>query len=235
MADNNPAALTQWVYRQLLSAYGVPSQRPRQDPLSELVQTILSQNTSDLNTARSYAELRRRFPTWEQVLQADTSEIADAIRIGGLADIKAPRIKAILQQLHEETGCLSLAQLETMPTSQAKDYLRRLKGVGSKTAACVLLFSLGKPALPVDTHVHRVSLRVGLVPPQTTAEKTEILLESYLSPEQYYPFHLNMISHGRRCCTALTPHCADCPLNSRCHYYAASQVVREQKVIGPLS
>ncbi len=218
MTDPDPSSFAQWVHQRLLQAYGTPVYKERLDPLSELVQTILSQNTSDRNTARSFAELRRRYPTWEQVLAANTDDIADAIRIGGLARVKAPRIKAILQQLVQETGRLDLSQLEALPTPQAKQYLTRLHGVGSKTAACVLLFSLGKPALPVDTHVHRVSLRLGLVPPRSTAEKTEELLESYLPEQDYYPFHLNIIHHGRHCCTAAKPQCPRCPLAHRCAY-----------------
>jgi len=216
--SSDPADLVSWVHHCLLQAYGIPLPRARQEPLSELVQTILSQNTSDRNTARSFTELRHRYPSWEQVLQAETQQVADAIRVGGLADTKAPRIQAILRQLLEETGHLDLNHLEEMTPAQAKTYLTRLPGVGSKTAACVLLFSLNKPAIPVDTHVHRISLRVGLVPSKTSPEKTELLLESYLPEQDYYPFHLNMIHHGRVCCTATRPRCPECPLNLRCEY-----------------
>lgn len=210
--------LALWVHQQLLGSYGLPALKEKQDPLSELIQTILSQNTSDRNTARSFAELRCRFPTWEQVMAAETVEIENAIRVGGLARIKAPRIKAILEQLYAENGRLDLSMLAEMPVDDARAYLTRLHGVGNKTAACVLLFSLGKPALPVDTHVHRVSLRIGIVPPKTTAEETQRLLESSLPESFYYPFHLNMIRHGRECCSAAKPRCGVCPLKSRCEY-----------------
>ncbi|MHB9034326.1 MAG: endonuclease III domain-containing protein [Anaerolineae bacterium] len=218
MVGSDPGSMAMWVHQRLMDAYGMPTLKTRQDPLSELIQTILSQNTSDINTARSYAALRRCFPAWEDVLAADVEDITDAIRVGGLAQIKAPRIKAILHQLSSENGDLDLGLLGDMPIDQARSYLTRLHGVGSKTAACVLLFSLGKPALPVDTHVHRVSLRLGLVPPKSSAEQTQQLLESFLPQETYYPFHLNMIRHGRTCCSAAKPQCPCCVLQTRCEY-----------------
>jgi endonuclease-3 len=212
---------TSRVHQLLLEAYGQPSLKEQRDPLSELVLTILSQNTADINTARAYAALRQRFATWEQVLAAPTAEVADAIRIGGLADIKAPRIQRILQQLHTERGALDLGFLADLPLEEARSYLTGLHGVGPKTAACVLLFALRRPALPVDTHVHRVSLRVGLVPPKTSADKAHLLLEAQLAPEEYYPFHLNVIRHGREVCKAQRPQCDACALNAVCDYYAA--------------
>lgn len=220
MSTGESTALVIWVHQHLIEAYGLPEPKLRQDPLSELIQTILSQNTSDTNTARSFAELRRRYPTWEQVLAAEVDDVADAIRVGGLAQIKAPRIHAILQQLQREHGELSLAFLNGMIPAEAKTYLTSLHGVGPKTAACVLLFSLGKAALPVDTHVHRVSLRLGLVPAKSSAEKTQQILEELLPPSAYYPFHLNMIRHGRECCRAAKPQCEHCPLNTCCAYFS---------------
>ncbi|NLG26308.1 MAG: endonuclease III [Chloroflexi bacterium] len=212
---------TSRVHQMLLEAYGQPRLKEQRDPLSELVLTILSQNTADINTARAYAALRQRFATWEQVLAAPTAEVADAIRIGGLADIKAPRIQRILQQLRAERGALDLGFLADLPLEEARSYLTGLHGVGPKTAACVLLFALRRPALPVDTHVHRVSLRLGLVPPKASAEKAHLLLEAQLAPEEYYPFHLNVIRHGREVCKAQRPQCAVCALTAVCDYYAA--------------
>jgi len=185
--------------------------------------TILSQNTADVNSSRAYASLRQRFATWWDVLAASTDEVAQAIRIGGLANIKGRRIRQILGQLRDQRGSLDLGFLDQMPVSQARQYLTSLPGVGQKTAACVLLFSLHKPALPVDTHVLRISRRVGLVPPKTTAKKTNLLLEDLLPQKAYYPFHLNMIRHGRTLCKAGKPHCTQCPLALDCDHVAASE------------
>jgi len=221
MTPDHATAKTLRTHARLLDYYGEPSPRERRDPLSELVVTILSQNTADVNTARAYRALRQRFPTWEEVLAAPVGELEDAIRVAGLANTKAPRIHRILEELQEERGGLDLGFLNHMSAEEAKAYLTGLHGVGPKTAACVLLFSLHIPALPVDTHVHRVSLRVGLVPPKSTPAKTEELLEAMLPPEVYYPFHLNVIRHGRTLCTAARPRCPECPLLSMCDYAAA--------------
>lgn len=208
------------VHHLLLEYYGVPAPKEQRTPLDELVLTILSQNTNDTNSGRAFAQLQQRFPTWQQVLQADAAQVADAIRVAGLADIKAPRIQAILRDLLHERGALSLEFLRTLPVEDARSYLTGMHGVGPKTAACVLLFALHMPALPVDTHVHRVSLRLGLVPARATAEQAAALLEAALPPDVYYPFHLNVILHGRTLCKASAPRCALCPLTHECQYYA---------------
>ena len=218
MQESDMFHKAQLVHSELVRFYGLPELKARQDPLSELVQTILSQNTSDRNTARSFAALKSRFPTWEGVLEANVEEVIAAIQVGGLARIKAPRIQAILCQLHQEQGSLQLEFLREMSASAAKSYLTKLHGVGPKTAACVLLFSLDMPALPVDTHVHRVSLRLGLIPPGSSAEKTQELLEAVLPKQDYYTFHLNMIHHGRVLCLATRPKCTECPLEALCDY-----------------
>lgn len=220
MHATSPETLARRLHEALLAYYGVPTPKEQRDPLSELVVTILSQNTSDTNTTRAYAELRHRFPTWEAVRVAPTEALADAIRVGGLANVKAPRIKRILEELYHERGELSLRFLADLETSEARRYLESMHGVGPKTAACVLLFSLQRPALPVDTHVHRVTLRVGLVPKGTSAEKAHVLLEELLPSEAYYPFHLNVIRHGRTICHAVRPQCEECPLTALCTYYA---------------
>lgn len=217
-------------HQRLLDYYGEPTLKERRDPLSELVVTILSQNTADVNTARAYRSLCERFASWEEVLAAPVEALEDAIRMAGLANTKAPRIHRILEDLDEERGSLDLGFLDAMSTNEARDYLTALHGVGPKTAACVLLFSLHKPALPVDTHVHRVSLRVGLVPPKTTAEKTGELLEAMLPPATYYPFHLNVIRHGRTLCTAARPRSTECPLLPICGYAAAAGLMPEDAV-----
>jgi len=224
MKHDNHTAKTLETHRRLLDYYGEPTLKERRDPLSELVVTILSQNTADVNTDRAYRALRGRFPTWEEVLAAPVEDLAEAIRVAGLANIKAPRIRRILEDLQAERGRLDLGFLDAMTVDEAKTYLMRLPGVGPKTAACVLLFSLHKPALPVDTHVHRVSRRVGLVPQKATAAKTEELLEAMLPPDAYYPFHLNVIRHGRTLCTAARPRCPECPLLAICNHAAAAGV-----------
>ena len=207
------------IHERLVSEYGPRISRGRiLDPLSELIFTILSQNTSDVNRDRACESLRSRFPTWEDVLQADTADIEDAIRVGGLAAIKAPRIKSILEHIHQEQGALSLDFLRDLPVPEARKWLVSLKGVGHKTASCVLLFSLGKPALPVDTHVHRVTRRLGLVPMKSSAERTNILLEAMVPPELYYPFHVNIIAHGRQVCHARRPKCYACVLENLCGF-----------------
>ena len=196
--------------------YGELLWRPHGDPMTELVLTILSQNTSDANSGRAFARLRLRFPTWEALLGADPRDVEGAIQVGGLARIKAPRIKAVLEEVWRRLDSFDLSLLKEMPLAEAKAWLRSLPGVGPKTAACVLMFALGMPALPVDTHVYRVARRLGLVSAQTGAEKAHELLEGMLAPEEVYPFHVSLIKHGRRLCRAQRPLCAECPLRDRC-------------------
>lgn len=215
------------VHALLRAHYGEPEHKPQRPPLDELVLTILSQNTSDTNSGRAWEMLRERFGSWREVAQADTAEVEEAIRVGGLAGVKAPRIQAIIRQLIEERGEASLDHLHDMPVDEARAYLTALPGVGPKTAACVLLFSLQMPALPVDTHVHRLALRLGLAPAKTTAEKTHTLLEELLPQELYYPFHLLLIQHGRTLCKAQRPLCDACPLTELCPYYAEQVVCQE--------
>jgi len=204
------------IHELLLTRYGQPQLRERLDPLSELVLTILSQNTADINSHRAYEALRARFPTWEEVLAAGVEEVAEVIRPGGLANVKAPRIQHILRQLAQERGALTLDFLAAMTVEEARQFLLALPGVGPKTAACVLLFSLQKPAFPVDTHVHRVTLRLGLLPAKTSAEQAHLLLEELAPPEVYFPFHVNLIRHGRTVCHASRPRCQACPLVAEC-------------------
>jgi endonuclease-3 len=184
--------------------------------MSELVGTILSQNTSDTNSGRAFTRLLARFPTWESLLGADPTAIAEAIRVGGLARVKAPRIKAIAEEVWVRLGSFDLSFLVEMPLAEAKAWLRALPGVGPKTAACVLLFALGRPALPVDTHVYRVARRLGLVPPGVGAAKAHELLEGMLAPDEVYPFHMSLIKHGRRICKAQRPLCPRCVLAYDC-------------------
>jgi len=214
------------VHQLLIEEYGQREWHPRLDPLSELIFTILSQNTSDVNRDRAWRRLKERFPTWESVLAADAAELAEAIRPGGLADIKAPRIQEALRVIKREQrpefdegqGELTLDFIAEMAVDEAKQWLTSLHGVGPKTAAIVLLFSLGKPAFPVDTHVHRVSQRLGLIGPKTSRERAHEVLEALLPPEIYYTFHLNLIAHGREVCKSQQPRCATCILREHCDY-----------------
>ncbi|MSQ35869.1 MAG: endonuclease III [Dehalococcoidia bacterium] len=196
-------------------AYGRVPPQPSGDPMAELVLTLLSQHTSDHNSGRAFHRLIERFPAWDAVIAAPTAAVEDAIRPGGLAPTKAPRLQELLAAVRERAPAYDLAFLARLPLAEAKAWLRALPGVGPKTAACVLLFALGRPALPVDTHVDRVARRLGLVPPATTAERAHELLEAQLRPQQVYAFHVDLIQHGRRTCHA-RPACPRCPLLERC-------------------
>ena len=204
------------ICRRLKQAYG-PVEPPRERPvLDALVATILSQNTSDSNSHAAFEELRRRFDDWDAVRRAPVARIAGAIRRAGLSNQKAPRIKTILQRIHDERGELSLDFLRSKRAPQALDYLTDMPGVGPKTAACVLLFACRKPVLPVDTHVHRVSRRLGLIGPRTDAAKAHEELAPWVPARRVLEFHVQLIRHGRSCCTARNPQCEDCPLLELC-------------------
>jgi len=212
---------TTQVHQKLLAAYGEPTWRPHLDPVSELVSTILSQNTNDVNRDVAFDRLRARFATWEQVRDANGQEVIDAIRPAGLANQKGPRIQEALRVITRERGELTLDFLADWPVEDAKAWLSSIKGVGPKTAAIVLLFSLGRPAFPVDTHVHRVTKRLGLIGPRVSREKAHIELETLVPEKDYYAFHLNLIRHGRQVCTSRKPYCQDCILRDLCTYYEA--------------
>lgn len=200
-------------------AYGPRKWRPGEDILSQLVKTILSQNTSDTNSLRAFRQLRERYPTWEGVHRAARRQVADAIRSGGLADIKAGRIKAILRHIYREHPDGDLSFLKRWPSGRIREYLERFEGVGEKTAACVLLFALGRPVMPVDTHVRRVSQRLGLIPPKTDAARAHHLLQEAVPASLVYAFHIHLIEHGRKICRARKPLCDRCPLQDRCLAY----------------
>lgn len=207
------------ILRRLEAAYGRRTWQPAYEPLDELILTILSQHTSDTNSERAFNELRQRFPTWEAVRRAPVADVTDAIRSGGLAEKKAPRIQAVLERILSSGTESGWSQgLKILPLDEAKAQLMALPGVGPKTAACVLLFACGRPALPVDTHVYRVSKRLGLIEPDVTAEQAHDRIEGFLDPKDVYSFHVNMIAHGRRVCTARKPCCERCPLRSQCAF-----------------
>ena len=213
------------VFRLLNETYGRPVWRSHGAPLDELVGTILSQATADINTERAFAALTARFPDWESVMNAPPEVVIAAIRSAGLANMKGPRIQAALRHIYSERGELSLDFLADLPLDEAMAWLTNLDGVGPKTASIVLLFSLGRPAFPVDTHVHRVTGRLGLLPPRMNAERAHAFLAALGNPETYYPLHINLIRHGREICRARLPQCHICPLQDWCDYYL-SVVVR---------
>jgi endonuclease-3 len=213
------------IYQLLVQTYGEPEWQPTGDALGELVGTILSQHTSDINSGRAYQQLVATFPTWEQVRDAPVEQVAQAIRSGGLANMKAPRIQEVLRVLTERlhSAPLSLNFLAERPLAEGRSYLRSLPGVGPKTAACVLLFSLGLPAFPVDTHVHRTSRRLGLIGAKVSADQAHAIYEQIVPAEYAHTLHVNLIQHGRRICHAQRPACERCPLRLECAYYAGLQ------------
>ncbi len=221
------------VYEALIATYGEPKNEPDYDPLGGLIATILSQHTSDINSGRAYQQLITLFPTWEEVRDAPTHEVAAAIRSGGLANIKAPRIQNVLFTLTEQkleegmTGSLSdylYAELSKRTPEDGWQYLQKLPGVGPKTAACVMLFNLGRAIMPLDTHVHRTSQRLGLIGAKVSADKAHDLFAKVLPAEWVYPLHVNLITHGRQVCHAQRPNCTNCSLYQECAFVGSVNV-----------
>jgi endonuclease-3 len=208
------------IYRLLLEEYGEPEWRQHLPPVDELVSTILSQSTSDTNRDKGFYALKDKYPDWASVMEAPEEEVRDTIRSAGLANQKAPRIQAALRHIVDERGALSLDFLADMPLEDALDWLMAIKGVGRKTASIVMLFAFGRPAFPVDTHVHRLTGRLGLIGPKVTADKAHRILENMGQADSFYAFHLNLIRHGREVCIARNPRCDQCILQAHCDYYA---------------
>jgi endonuclease-3 len=206
------------IHERLLEFYGEPIWRNPLPAIDELVSTILSQNTNDVNRDRAFNALRAKFPTWESVRDAKTKDVIEAIRPAGLANQKGPRIQQVLTAITKERGNLVLSFLKDMSVDDARDWLTKFNGVGPKTAAIVLCFSLGMPAFPVDTHVYRVTGRLGLRPERMTVEQAHPHLESLFPPETYYAAHLNIIRLGREICTARKAMCEKCPIVKLCDY-----------------
>ena len=205
---------------RLMAHYGYPNWRPHRDPLEELIVTTLAQNSTDHNADIAYRRLRARFPTWMDVMTAPVEEVIEAVKPAGLGNQKGPRIQAILRKVWEERGEFDLSFLGTMSTEEAEAWLTSIKGVGHKTASIVLLFCFNRPTFPVDTHVSRVTKRLGLVPENASTRQIRALWESLVPPEDYYPLHLNLIRHGREVCRARNPQCAACVLADVCDYAA---------------
>ena len=215
-----------WVEVRLCEFYGPRPYDPKaydSDLMGALVATLLSQHTSDLNSGRAYASLKRAFlGGWEEIRLAPVNQIADAIRCGGLAEMKAPRIKRLIQDVYDRTGATDLGLLRELPSDAERlGFLKSFHGIGPKTAACVLCFNMGRPVIPVDTHVHRVSMRLGLIGLKTTADRAHDELLSLLPAKDAYSFHVHLIEHGRAICHSRRPECGRCPVRARCDYAAA--------------
>lgn len=224
VAQQNPSALAGEVHKRLKLVFGEPVWRRAHTPLDELISTILSQNTNDRNRDIAFGRLRKRFPNWEAVRDADVGQVIDAIRVAGLANQKGVRIQEVLRQITAERGNLDLSFLGALSVDEARSWLLRFKGVGPKTAAIVLLFALDKPAFPVDTHIYRVSGRIGLRPAGMSVEGTHYHLEGVFNPHDYGAAHLNLIRLGREVCHARKPDCAHCPLRDICNFACANMV-----------
>lgn len=204
------------IFQKLNPLYGPVEWRPRYNALDELIFTVLTQHTSDLNAERAFDELRRQIPSWGQVIEADTEAVARAIQSGGLANQKSVRIQTILREIVERHGALELEFLQQYEVDEAREWLTALSGVGPKTAAVVMAFALGMPAMPVDTHIHRVSGRLGLIREGTTADDAHVVLEKIVEPQDRFNLHVLLITHGRQICKARRPLCNECPLADSC-------------------
>jgi endonuclease III len=202
--------------------YGVKPFKPH-DGMDELISCILSQSTTDANRDRGFAALKAKYPDWAAAHHAPRAEFIDTIRPAGLANSKGPRIQGALARIHAERGAYNIDFLRDLPVDEAKAWLTSLPGVGPKTAAIVLCFGYGRPAFPVDTHVHRVGRRIGFLPDKISADDAHPVMEAIVPPEAYYPFHLQMIYHGRAICHARRPECERCPIRQFCDYYHVTQ------------
>jgi endonuclease-3 len=207
-----------YIIQNLERTYGVPENRRASDPLDMLVNIILSQATSDTNSDRTFAALKKRFPSWDALLRARTSTIADTIRAGGLANQKAAVIKDVLRQIKEEHGALDLNFINNLSSEEATRYLSRFRGIGPKTVACTLLFACLKEVFPLDTHIFRILRRVGLIPQKCTDARAHEIMNSIVPPGKFYSFHVNLIRHGRSLCRPRDPLCERCPIVEYCDY-----------------
>lgn len=208
-----------YVIQNLKAVYGVPECERGLDPLDVLIETILSQSTTNVNSQRAFESLKRRFPSWEQARRARASSIEAAIRSGGLARQKSVRIKNLLNEIHARLGSLDLSFLHTSPLEEAAGFLASFKGVGPKTVACTLLFACDRPVFPIDTHIFRISRRLGLIPERCSDEEAHQTMAEIIPPSRYYEVHVNLIRHGRKVCRPSNPSCEQCCLIDYCRYY----------------
>jgi endonuclease III len=207
-----------YLVQNLERTYGVPENRRPSDPLGMLINIILSQATSDTNSERTFAALKKRFPTWDALARARTSTIADTIRSGGLANQKAAVIKDVLRQIKEEHGTLDLGFLHDVSSEEATRYLSQFRGIGPKTVACTLLFACLKEVFPLDTHIFRILRRVGLIPQSCTDKRAHEIMNAIVPTGKFYSFHVNLIRHGRSLCRPRDPLCERCPIVEYCDY-----------------
>jgi len=218
----DPKAKIKKIIAVLEKRFGVPVWPGPSDPLDALIQTILSQNTNDTNSGRAYEQLKSRFPTWEEANAADAREIADAIRVGGLANLKAERIKGVLAWLESTGGALDLDFIRDRKPDEAIRILGSLKGVGIKTVSVVLMFACVAEIFPVDTHIHRITRNLGLAPENASAEKVHEVMQKLVPQGKAYSFHMNLLKFGRTICHARNPRCDQCPLTEECVYNTGS-------------
>jgi endonuclease III len=209
---------TKYITQNLEATYGIPRNTRPDDPLDELILTILSQSTSDINSRRAFDSLKKRYRDWEAVRRARPASIAAAIKSGGLANTKSVVIKNVLNQILARRGKLDMSFLHTVPLDEARGFLLSLKGIGPKTAACVLLFSCNRPVFPMDTHILRITKRLGLVPQKSNDLSAHKIMESLIPPKKHYSLHINFIRHGRKICRSRDPLCDQCSLQEQCEF-----------------
>lgn len=207
-----------YITQNLEATYGIPRNLHPDDPLDELILTILSQSTTNINSGRAFASLKARFPDWESVRVARASSIAVAIKSGGLANVKSVIIKTILNDIRSRKGKLDLSFLKTVPIEEAREFLTSLKGVGPKTAACVLLFSCKRDVFPMDTHIFRIARRLGLIFERLSDQQAHVEMERLIPEKKHYSLHVNLIRHGRQICRPRDPKCSQCALIEHCEY-----------------
>lgn len=214
-ADEKPL---RYIIQNLERAYGVPHNERASDPLDMLIAIILSQATSDTNSHRTFAALKKRFPAWDKALRARIETVADTIRAGGLANQKAVVIKGVLRQLKDEHGTLDLSFLHDFDAQEAADYLSQFRGIGPKTIACTLLFACRKDVFPLDTHIFRILRRVGLIPQKCTDARAHQIMDGIVPRGKFYSLHVNLVRHGRTLCRPREPLCERCPIIEYCDY-----------------
>lgn len=208
-----------YIIQNLKAVYGAPKPQRGLDPLDVLIETILSQSTTNANSDRAFESLKRRFPNWEAARRARAASIEAAIRSGGLAKQKSVRIKELLNEIHKRRGSLDLSFLTTAPLEEAKQFLASFKGVGPKSVACTLLFACHRPLFPIDTHIFRIARRLGLIPEKCSDEEAHSLMGEMIPRKRYFEAHINLIRHGRLVCRPRDPLCEQCCLVDYCEYY----------------